>query len=555
MMTSSRQRRSPKSKDPSSENAGSGLTVQDGSQESLVGMSTKVTSSSSPASKGLALPLPRKRRRKVHGRTSLSTERRLRFCLLFSVITFLLVACFYILENHKRGTMEQEYQDQGTGSTNTLEERFSAVGTGPTCTAPLTAEDVSYTLVTQFSHDRLWMMEQHCARWGPHPMSIAVLTNQTVDSIQEELTGMGCLSEHYISVQTLSPPSLQDSPSDYPVNVLRNMALTKVETSHVAYVDVDFWESTDLHTNLMQHHVRDALALDHKAALVLPAFQMLRQCRELRECPEKNSPVMPHNKEDLLDLFHHKNATQFDPSNRGGHGSTRYKDWMDQSNEELLPISCVLSHRYEPYLVVRYCDELPPFQTAFSGYGKNKMTWVMQLVRSGYAFWQLGESFLVHYPHLDSNARLQWNGGPHGEQLSKPESGSHLADYKRAQTDQTFTEFREWLYAKVPDETRIPPCDEAMDDDAKLWVPREETYEDDEEYLAGRLDHIFNGTDEEEDDNMEVEAEEEEEGEEYYATDEETDGLEVEAEAEEEEESPADNNGENDDGDTEKVYL
>jgi hypothetical protein len=538
-MTSSRQRRSPKSKDSSSGSGGSGgLTVQDGSQESLVGMSTKI-SRSSPSKGlglGLGLALPKKRRRKIHGRTSLVTERRLRFCCLLSVITFLLVACFYILENHKRATMEQEYvyQDQGTGTRSTNpEERFSAVGTGPTCTAPLTAEDVSYTLVTQFSHDRLWMMEQHCARWGRHPMSIAVLTNQTVDNIHEELTDMGCLSEQYISVQTLSRQ--QDSPSDYPVNVLRNMALTKVQTSHVAYVDVDFWESTDLHTNLMQHHVRHALAQDHKAALVLPAFQMLRQCRELRECPEKNSPIMPHNKEDLLDLFRHKNATQFDPSNRGGHGSTRYKDWMDQSNEELLPISCVLSHRYEPYLVVRYCDELPPFQTAFSGYGKNKMTWVMQLVRSGYAFWQLGESFLVHYPHLDSSARLQWNGGPHGKQLSRPDPDSNLSDYKRAQTDQTFTEFREWLYAKVPDETRILPCDEAMDDDAKLWVPREEKDDDEEEYLASRLDHISNGTDEEGDD-MEVEGEEEdEEEEEDYGTDEETDGSEVEVEVEAEE--------------------
>jgi hypothetical protein len=511
-MTSSRQRRSPKKRDPNSENGGgggygSGLTVQDGSQESLVSASAK---SSNITATGM---LRRKKRRRKIQRTSLATRRRLRFCFLVSVGTFLLVACLYISENHNHTMQRQQYEppykDQGAVAEQETSrfERFSAVGTGPMCTA-LQADDVSYTLVTQFSHDRLWMMEQHCERWGPHPISIAVLTNKTVSSIREELTAMGCLSEQYISVQTLS---LQDSSSeqlqDYPVNVLRNMAFYNVQTSHVAYADVDFWESTDLHTNLMRDHVRHALAQDPKAALVLPAFMMRRQCREHRECPERNTPIMPHDQNDLFDLFRHKNATQFDPSNRGGHGSTRYRDWMEQSETELLPISCVLSNRYEPYLVVRYCRDLPPFQTAFSGYGKNKMTWVMQLVRSGYAFWQLGESFLVHYPHLDSSARMQWNGGPQGEQLSKPKPGSDLTDYKRAQTDQTFIEFRDWLYAEIPDKTRIPKCDEAMDDDAKLWVPREPTEADGDDGDDGAGD----GTADDE-----------------YVTDEETDDAQVE---------------------------
>lgn len=535
MTTSSRQRRAPKNRDPSIENGGggsSGLTVQDGSQESLMGVSSRISSSSSTG----GLPLRKKRRRQVPQRTSLATGRRVRFCFLVSVATFLLVSCFYILENHNHAIQRQQYEpplqkykDQGARSKQeTTFERFSAVGTGPMCTA-LKAADVSYTLVTQFSHDRLWMMEQHCQRWGTHPISIAVLSNKTASSIHKELTAMGCLSEQYISVQTLS---LQDSSSehlaDYPVNVLRNMALSKVQTSHVAYVDVDFWESTDLYTNLMRDHVRHALAMDPKAALVLPAFMMRRQCKEWRECPENNIPIMPHDKNDLFELFRHRNATQFDPSNRGGHGSTRYKDWMDQS-EELLPISCVLSNRYEPYLVVRYCRDLPPFQTAFSGYGKNKMTWVMQLVHSGYAFWQLGESFLVHYPHLDSSARLQWNGGPHGEQLSKPEPGSNLTDYKRAQTDQTFIEFRDWLYSEIPDKTRIPKCEEAMDDDAKLWVPRlpkEDGKEDGEDGDDGVYDDEY-GYD--------------------YVTDEETDAPEIE------EESSLEDDGDENNGDDQET--
>jgi hypothetical protein len=504
--SSSRQRRSPKNKEPINigNSGSSGLTIQDGSPESLL---SSVKSS---------LPLPRRqqRRRKIPCWTSLAFRRRIRLVSLVCLVTFFMGACLYMVGNRSMQEEQEPFQKyQGAAvpeqepfhryksvaipEKQETQEKFERISTqAPMCTA-LQASDVSYTLVTQFSHDRLWMMEQHCARWGPHPISIAVLTNETVSSILQELMDLGCPRKQ-LFVQTLQPSPRQD----YPVNVLRTMALKHVHTSHVTYVDVDFWESTDLHANLMREHVRHALAMDHKAALVVPAFMLLRQCREWRECPENNIPSMPHDQKDLFDLVRQRKATPFDPSNKGGHGSTRYKDWTAQS-KELLPISCVLSNRYEPYLVVRYCRDLPPFQTAFSGYGKNKMTWVMQLRHAGYAFWQLGESFLVHYPHLDSSARLQWNGGENGKQLSKPKSSANLLDYKRAQTDQTFVEFRDWLAAAVPDETRIPTCDNAMDDDAKLWIVRPIKEDDGDD-----------GTDNEEEDGDDGEEEAGDDGEE-----------------------------------------
>ena len=164
-------------------------------------------------------------------------------------------------------------------------------------------------------------------------------------------------------------------------------------------------------------------------------------------------------------------ASAFDPTNFGGHGSTRYKEWLNQNSDELVDIPCVLSNRYEPYLVFRYCEDLPPFQNAFTGYGKNKMTWIMQLRRSGYVFSQVGTSFVVHYPHLDSKARLHWNGGEQGIQIQRPE---HIVgkDLKRSRVDRTFVEFRTWLEQNVPDQTIVGKCQHAMNDDATLWVER-----------------------------------------------------------------------------------
>lgn len=336
----------------------------------------------------------------------------------------------------------------------------------PQCGADaLDPNDVAFTVVTQLSLNRLWMMEHHCQRWQ-HAFSIAVFVGTdataTITSLREQLGHLGC-AEHRLAVQIVSGYSEEE----YPVNVLRNTALSAVKTSHVVYVDIDFWESTDLHAVLLLH--RAVLASDPKVALVVPAFQLSRQCLDWRDCREENVPLMPLVKDQLIDLMVEHQANAFDPSNVGGHGSTRYKEWFLQTESELVPIECVNSNRYEPYLVVRYCNDLPPFQEAFTGYGKNKMTWVMQMRRRGYQFLQLGAAFVVHYPHLDSAARMHWNGGADGKQLQKPASAD-LSVYKRGQIDQTFVAFKRWLAQTVPDEAVVPLCDDALDDDQRLWI-------------------------------------------------------------------------------------
>jgi hypothetical protein len=79
---------------------------------------------------------------------------------------------------------------------------------------------------------------------------------------------------------------------------------------------------------LMGDDIRTELANDHQLALVLPAFQLNRQCREWKECPEDNIPLMPHSFKDLIDMIQHKRGAMFDPFNKPGHGSTLYKEWI-----------------------------------------------------------------------------------------------------------------------------------------------------------------------------------------------------------------------------------
>ena len=248
-------------------------------------------------------------------------------------------------------------------------QRFSR--NAPPC-HPISADEVDFTLVSQLSLDRIWMMEHHCQRWGGNShMSIAILTNETRQQTLARLESMGCDLDS-ITLQTLRlEPSFS---TDYPVNRLRNLALSAVETSHVMLVDVDFWEARNLRDILYLPEVVDALVNDSKLALVIPAFQLIRQCREYRDCREKNIPKMPFSKNDMVELMLGRKGSPFDPTNRGGHFSTMYLLWADQEDGELQDLPCIRSNRYEPYMAFRYCQDLPPFQEAFTGYGKNKMT-------------------------------------------------------------------------------------------------------------------------------------------------------------------------------------
>ncbi|KAL7525027.1 hypothetical protein ACHAWF_001175 [Thalassiosira exigua] len=275
-----------------------------------------------------------------------------------------------------RGSRVAEVSLSLLGTTAPGDFRPSNPG-APPCSDPLDATDVSYTLVSQLSHDRIWMVPHHCERWGSDdPMLLAVFTDLTTKEVISQLVAEGC-SYGQLTVQTVSPKVHDPTGTEYPVNSLRNLALSRVKTSHVVYADVDFWPSADLHDVLSLPVVRKGLAKDSKLAAVIPAFQLNRLCDEDDDnwdCRRRNIHSMPRDREGLLFLETKRKVSRFDPWNLEGHGTTRYQTWRDQARGTFVDLPCVKSNRYEPYLTVRWCNALPPFQEGFTGYGKNKMT-------------------------------------------------------------------------------------------------------------------------------------------------------------------------------------
>ena len=170
-----------------------------------------------------------------------------------------------LISYHQPQPQHQHKQKQQQQQQPPRLEFQSRSNNAPSCQKLSSPDEITVTLVTQVSYDRLWMMEYHCNRYGPnHPISIAVYTNNTYDEILQELTQMGCTVDNddndeknhhhrhhpFVDVALLDA-SRYGSWNDYPVNELRNLALRAVRTTHILYLDVDFWPSEHLYDTIM----------------------------------------------------------------------------------------------------------------------------------------------------------------------------------------------------------------------------------------------------------------------------------------------------------------
>ena len=189
----------------------------------------------------------------------------------------------------------------------TGKERFRGTyfDSKPSCD-PVASEEVSFTLVTQASPDRLWIMKHHCRRWpAPLPISLAVYlppgaplnaTNGVVRDLEENF---GC------DTSRMKVTILKGSTSLglYPVNHLRNLAIEAANTTHIFYTDSDFLVSDGLHGDLIEL-AAPIVGPDPRVAMVVPAFALSSSCgkvssdtHEAMACLEKE---VPKNKKDLM---------------------------------------------------------------------------------------------------------------------------------------------------------------------------------------------------------------------------------------------------------------
>ena len=282
---------------------------------------------------------------------------------------------------------------------------------------PLTTEnkfDISIVTMMHPSPEMFKRLEKMAINWSGH-ISVAVFIDSNSDKTRsktkkkirqfqlknQQLLGTRC-SFHLVT------DLVENRGSDvnvFPRNVLRNVAMNNAMTDYVLVLDIDLVPSINAHDLLKRHlqtlETKNQVNNDasQKYALVVPAFEKSSKYgKEFKD--------IASTKEELLQMIQEvqKSYKMFLNSTKvQAHNATNYEKWYASKESEMYEVNYEVD--YEPYVVVHKDSQLPPFWEHFSGFGRNKLTFIEELFISGYKFFVASDSFVVHKNHKSYGLR------------------------------------------------------------------------------------------------------------------------------------------------------
>lgn len=165
----------------------------------------------------------------------------------------------------------------------------------------------------------------------------------------------------------------------YPVNVLRNVAIRGLGTSHVIVIDVDMIPSLNLKNVLL----KSPLLTQNLSALVIPAFEM------------RNGLKVPVTKTGLIEMWNNGEMRPFYQKVCWKcQKYTLYDQWKAESNSGLISYRVNWYDPWEPFYVAARKDIV--YDERFEQYGFNRISQLCHLHISGYTFSVLYNSYIIH---------------------------------------------------------------------------------------------------------------------------------------------------------------
>jgi hypothetical protein len=265
------------------------------------------------------------------------------------------------------------------------------------------------TAVTQMTAGtaKLQRLQDLASRWSDDGgyISVAIYVpdeeaaNSTSKSLQTYFQQNSVLFKRTIVQLVIDERPKGRSPHEYPVNIMRNIAMDSAPTDHIIYIDVDFIPSVGAHSHLVkQFSLMVASTSKKKMALIVPAFE-----RKLSKYEDESSSIesflLPPQKSDLLHLITSMGSNNtivpfHMESFPAGHGPTEYHRWFKATE----PYKVEYAYGFEPYFVIDK-KNTPPFWEYFRGRHLDKISWVGELFLAGHAFHVDPSCFLIHINH------------------------------------------------------------------------------------------------------------------------------------------------------------
>lgn len=256
-------------------------------------------------------------------------------------------------------------------------------------------ESFDFSLVTQSSVDRLFVLKYIMGRW-PGPISIACAIypseTETFDSLIHSLSFPPRILIH--------PLYLKSANDSFPINRLRNFAMSKSISSHFWMTDIDMWPSNSLYSKL--HSLPHSFKSDDHLAIIVPAFEFANmKCGSYEQCAERVSHIHFTSPADIFKCMKNRHCSPFRPWDRLH--DYHFNAWFQKEYERVLTnMTCFPGVTQEPYVVVKHTHHIPLFDERFQNYGFNKVQWIEHLRFRGFVFSVLSGGWGFDLPHEKS---------------------------------------------------------------------------------------------------------------------------------------------------------
>lgn len=131
-----------------------------------------------------------------------------------------------------------------------------------------------------FRSSRLFMLPQILSRW---PGRYVIVISTSKSKLRETLKRLGSI--HLPERVTTLVYTVQSSV--FPINLLRNLGIRNIQTSHFMVLDMDLMLSRNMYAELKR--LPDWLKASEKSAILVPLFflnrtRILPYCVELEDC-------------------------------------------------------------------------------------------------------------------------------------------------------------------------------------------------------------------------------------------------------------------------------
>ncbi|XP_015173364.1 PREDICTED: glycosyltransferase-like protein LARGE2 isoform X2 [Polistes dominula] len=238
-------------------------------------------------------------------------------------------------------------------------------------------------LATQCSIERVPLLEELSKHW-PGTISVALyLTDAEVQNFLGYIRGSSELRKR----KNIAYHVVYKEGELYPINYLRNIAMSYVSTPYIFQLDVDFLPQYGLYENIMKHIKELTIQKRiHNVALIVPAFETERYRFKF---PVDKEELLKFLRRGILYTFRYHVWTQ-------GHAATNYSLWKNATE----PYEVSWEPDFEPYIIVPKIA--PKYDTRFIGFGWNKVSYITHLTALDYKFIVLPDCFIIHRPHAPS---------------------------------------------------------------------------------------------------------------------------------------------------------